>query len=99
MPTVSVVMISMNEEHAVAGVIADIRRAVPEGEVVLVDSSTDRTAEIAEGAGARVIKQVPPRGYGPAMEAALRAARNDVVVTLDCDGTYPAEVIPELVRL
>jgi glycosyltransferase involved in cell wall biosynthesis len=92
-------MISMNEEGAVGGVLADIRRAVPGAEIVLVDSSSDRTAEIAEAAGARVIKQVPPRGYGPAMSAALRAATHDVVVTMDCDGTYPAEVIPELVRL
>lgn len=97
--SVSVVMISRNEEAAVSKVIASIHAAVPEAEIVLVDSSTDRTAEVAEAAGARVIVQLPPRGYGPAMGAALRAARNDVVVTLDCDGTYPAEVIPELVRL
>jgi glycosyltransferase involved in cell wall biosynthesis len=99
MPSISVVMISKNEEGAVGGVIADIRRAVPAAEIVLVDSSTDRTAEIAAAAGARVIKQVPPRGYGPAMEAALRAATHDVVVTMDCDGTYPAEVIPALAGL
>jgi glycosyltransferase involved in cell wall biosynthesis len=97
--SVSVVMISKNEEGAVGAVIADIRRAVPAAEVVLVDSSSDRTAEIAQAAGARVIRQVPPRGYGPAMETALRAATGDVVVTMDCDGTYPAEVIPQLVQL
>jgi glycosyltransferase involved in cell wall biosynthesis len=97
--SVSVVMISRNEEAAVGPVISAIRAAVPRAEVVLVDSSTDRTAEVAEAVGARVIRQLPPRGYGPAMAAALRAAQNDVVVTLDCDGTYPAEAIPELVEL
>jgi glycosyltransferase involved in cell wall biosynthesis len=97
--SISVVMISRNEEAAVAAVLESIRAAVPEAEVVLVDSSTDRTADVAEAAGARVIRQLPPRGYGPAMGAALRAAQNDVVVTLDCDGTYPAEVIPDLVEL
>jgi glycosyltransferase involved in cell wall biosynthesis len=99
MLTISVVMISRNEAGAVGGVIADIRRAAPTAEIVLVDSSTDGTAEIAEAAGARVIRQLPPRGYGPAMDAALRAARGDVIVTMDCDGTYPAETIPRLVEL
>ena len=54
-------------------VIGDIRRVVPEAEILVVDSSTDRTAEIAEELGARVIKQFPPRGYGPAMDTALRS--------------------------
>jgi glycosyltransferase involved in cell wall biosynthesis len=95
----SVVMISRNEEAAVGPVIAEIRGVVPEAEIVLVDSSTDRTAAIAEAAGARVIVQLPPRGYGPAMEKALRAATRDVVVTMDCDGTYPADQIPRLCEL
>jgi glycosyltransferase involved in cell wall biosynthesis len=99
MLSISVAMISRNEEAAVGSVIADIRRVVPDAEIVLCDSSTDRTAELAEAAGARVIRQLPPRGYGPAMEAALRSAGGDVVVTMDCDGTYPAEVIPRLARL
>jgi glycosyltransferase involved in cell wall biosynthesis len=74
---------------------------MPEATVVMVDSSTDRTAHRAESCGAHVIRQLPPLGYGPAMMAALRAAslQSDVVVTLDCDGTYPADLIPELTRL
>jgi glycosyltransferase involved in cell wall biosynthesis len=95
-PEVSVVMITMNEEAAVGLVIEQIRQVVPEAEILIVDSSKDRTAEIAESLGARVIKQFPPRGYGRAMELALRSAAGKVVVTLDCDNTYPAEIIPEL---
>jgi len=97
-PEVSVAMITMNEEGAVALVIEQIRKSVPLAEILIVDSSKDRTAEIAESLGARVIKQFPPRGYGRAMELALRSAAGKVVVTLDCDNTYPAEIIPELVR-
>ncbi|HEY1765175.1 MAG TPA: glycosyltransferase family 2 protein [Opitutaceae bacterium] len=91
-------MITMNEEEAVARVIDDIRSVVPEAEIVMVDSSKDRTAEIAQGKGAVVIKQFPPRGYGPAMDLVLRSARGRVVVTLDCDGSYPTEMIPTLAR-
>ena len=95
----TVAMITRNEEKAIAKVVTDIRRAVPDAEVLVVDSSSDRTAEIAESLGARVIKQFPPRGYGPAMDTALRSANGRVVVTLDCDDTYPADRIPELARL
>jgi glycosyltransferase involved in cell wall biosynthesis len=94
----TVSMITMNEEGAVAKVIGDIRRVAPDAEILLVDSSKDRTAEIAEELGCRVIKQFPPQGYGPAMDRAVREASGDVVVTLDCDDTYPVEMIPALVQ-
>ncbi len=91
-------MITMNEEKAVASVIADIRAALEdrEHEIVIVDSSRDRTAEIAEQLGARVVRQFPPQGYGNAMARVLRECRGEVAVTLDCDGTYPAGEIPRM---
>src|SRR5687767_395356 len=92
-------MITMNEEKAVAKVVADIRRVVPDAEILLVDSSRDRTPDIASSLGCRVIRQFPPQGYGPAMNRAVREASGDVVVTLDCDDTYPVEAIPKLVDL
>ena len=95
----TVSMITLNEERAVAKVVADIRRVVPEAEIFLVDSSRDRTAEIARELGCRVFKQFPPKGYGPAMDRAVRDAQGDIVITLDCDDTYPVEVIPKLVAL
>jgi len=98
---ISVAMISMNEEKAVARVIGDIRAALGplDYEIVIVDSSRDQTAEIAEKLGARVIRQVPPQGYGRAMGRALKESRGDVVVTLDCDGTYPAGEIPRIAAM
>ena len=97
--SVTVGMISMNEEKAVGAVIDDIRKNAPGAEILLVDSSKDRTAEIAEARGARVVRQLPPRGYGPAMHRLLYEATTDVIVTMDCDGTYPAARIAELVEL
>jgi glycosyltransferase involved in cell wall biosynthesis len=98
---ISVAMITMNEEKAVARVINDIRAALEsrEHEIVIVDSSRDSTAEIAEQLGARVIRQFPPRGYGHAMARVLRECLGEVMVTLDCDGTYPANEIPRLAGL
>jgi glycosyltransferase involved in cell wall biosynthesis len=95
---ISVAMITMNEEQAVAPVIQDIRAALGERkhEIVIVDSSKDRTPEIAGELGARVIRQFPPQGYGRAMARVLKESRGEVVVTLDCDGTYPATEIPRI---
>lgn len=95
----TVSMITMNEEGAIAKVVKDIRSVAPDAEILIVDSSKDRTAEIAQELGCRVLKQFPPQGYGPAMDRAVREASGDVVITLDCDDTYPVEVIPRLVQL
>ena len=97
-PTLSVVTITLNEEEAIGKVIRDVQAAVgTECEILVVDSSTDRTAEIAAGLGARVIHQ-EPRGYGAAMKAALLAGSGDVVISTDCDDTYPMEMIPEFLK-
>jgi glycosyltransferase involved in cell wall biosynthesis len=97
-----VLMLTMNEEAAVARQIEEIRKqAGPEIPIVIVDSSSDQTPEIAAGLGATVIRQFPPRGYGRAMLAGqLEAAKlAGVIVTMDCDTTYPAERIPEFIAL
>ncbi len=96
---VTVAMIARNEEGSIGLVINGIKSVVPDAEVLVVDSSSDRTAEIAESLGARVIRQYPPKGYGPAMDCALRSSSGEVVVTMDCDGTYPAESIPLLASM
>jgi glycosyltransferase involved in cell wall biosynthesis len=95
---ISVAMITMNEEKAVARVIEDISDALRgrDYEIVIVDSSRDATPNIAAGQGARVIRQFPPKGYGRAMGRVLQECCGDVVITLDCDGTYPASEIPRL---
>ncbi|MBI3070973.1 MAG: glycosyltransferase family 2 protein [Deltaproteobacteria bacterium] len=93
---ITVSMITMNEEAAVGLVIDKIKRVVPDAEILIVDSSSDRTPDIAAQRGARVFRQFPPRGYGPAMELALRSAGGDVIVTMDCDDTYPTDQIPVL---
>jgi glycosyltransferase involved in cell wall biosynthesis len=95
----TVSMITLNEERAVGKVVEDIRRVAHGAEIFLVDSSSDRTAEIARQLGCRVFKQFPPKGYGPAMDRAVRDAQGDVVITLDCDDTYPVDAIPRLMKL
>jgi glycosyltransferase involved in cell wall biosynthesis len=101
MPSITVAMITLNEEQAVGKVIAEIREATVglDAEILVVDSSKDRTPEIAADAGARVVRQFPPQGYGRAMGRALSEGRGEVVITLDCDDTYPTDRIPQLAEM
>lgn len=92
-------MITKNEEKAVGKVVNEIKALLPDAEILIVDSSNDKTAKIAAEAGAKVIKQYPPQGYGVAMDLALRSAKGDVVVTLDCDDTYPVDQILVLANM
>ncbi|EMA49593.1 dolichyl-phosphate hexose transferase [Halococcus thailandensis] len=92
---VSVVMGTYNEEAAIESVLDSIDEATDgAAETVCVDGSSDCTAEIAREHGARVIEQ-EPQGYGVAVARALRAADRPVIVTTDCDGTYPMDALPE----
>ena len=96
---ISVVMITMDEERAVGKVVADIQATLPGAEILIVDSSRDATPEIAASLGVRVIRQFPPRGYGRAMDLALRSFSRPVGVTMDCDDTYPVSHIEPMARL
>jgi glycosyltransferase involved in cell wall biosynthesis len=96
---VAIVMITMNEEGSIGRVVRNMRRDVPGAAITIVDSSTDRTPQIATEEAVEVVRQFPPRGYGPAMARALNHPTRPIVVTLDCDDTYPTESIPELVEM
>ncbi|MDO8518315.1 MAG: glycosyltransferase family 2 protein [bacterium] len=94
MESISIVIPCYNEEKS----IADVVRAVPKGvlEIVVVDNnSTDRTAEIAREAGARVVTEAK-QGYGPALACGFRNARGDIIATLDGDSQYPAYKVVEI---
>lgn len=78
---------ALNEEGSIAHVVTAVPRDVV-GEVIVVNNgSTDRTAEVAALAGARVVCE-PARGYGAACKAGLDAATDaDILVYLDGDAS------------
>jgi glycosyltransferase involved in cell wall biosynthesis len=82
---VSVVIPTLNEEAAIAGVVGEVPRELVQEIIVVDNGSTDRTAARASAAGARVVHE-PVRGYGAAcLAGALAAAHADVIVFLDGD--------------
>jgi len=99
MSKVSVIIPALNEEEPIAGVIGECFATGVPNEVIVVDNgSTDRTAERAREAGARVI--TAPRGYGRACAAGVRAVSPecDIIVFLDGDGSDVPGLIPQLIE-
>jgi len=100
-----VVIPALDEEETVSDVIRRIPRDTPsvgEVEVIVVDDgSTDRTAEVAREAGAKVVSHPRNRGLGTAfmtgIDAALMAGA-DVIVNMDADGQFNPEDIPTLIE-
>lgn len=90
-PDVAVVVPALNEEARVAGVVSELRRHF-ETVVVVDDGSSDRTAELARLAGARVVTHPSNLGQGAALQTGFAYALTDpgtrFVVTFDSDGQH-----------
>jgi glycosyltransferase involved in cell wall biosynthesis len=98
----SVVIPCLNEAENIELCVRRSREVLAEhaidGEVVVVDNdSSDGSGEIAERAGATVIRE-RRRGYGSAYLAGLEAARGEYIVMLDADLTYDFEEIPKFLE-
>ena len=98
MNNVSVIIPALNEEEPIAGVVRECLATGLPGEVIVVDNgSTDRTADRAREAGARVV--TAPRGYGRACAVGVRVLSPtcEIVVFLDGDGSDVPAFMNQLV--
>lgn len=99
-PEVSVVIPALNEEKTIGACIERIKTGCESAgisyEIIIADSSTDKTPVIASEMGARVIHP-DKRGYGNAYLAGLKYAKGEIVVIGDADNTYDFRIIPELI--
>jgi len=97
---ISVVIPALNEAESIAAVVRGCLATNLPREVIVVDNgSTDRTADNARAAGARIISETKA-GYGRACTAGIRALSPEceIVVFLDGDGSDCPEMMAELVR-
>jgi glycosyltransferase involved in cell wall biosynthesis len=100
-PELSIVIPALNEGLTIADFVDWCRRGLSDagvrGEILIVDSSDDATAEIALAGGARVLK-TPRRGLGRAYIDALPFIRGRYVVMGDADCTYDFRQLGAFVR-
>jgi cellulose synthase/poly-beta-1,6-N-acetylglucosamine synthase-like glycosyltransferase len=101
LPSVAVIVTAYNEEGSIERRLANLRELDYPPEllelVVTSDASTDRTEELAEAAGARVIRN-PRGGKVAAQDAAVRATESDVVAFTDANSTWDPQALRKLVR-
>jgi glycosyltransferase involved in cell wall biosynthesis len=90
-PEISIVVPALDEELTIGDFVEwckeGLEKAGVVGEVLIVDSSADRTAEIAVSKGARVLR-TPKRGLGQAYLDAMHFIRGRFVIMGDADCTY-----------
>jgi len=90
-PVVSIVVPALNEEITIGEFIdwcwEGLKRAGVSGEIIIVDSSTDQTPQIALAKGAHVLR-IPKRGLGQAYIDAIPFIRGEFIIMGDCDLTY-----------
>ena len=104
LPKVCIIIPTINEAETIGRVIDEIpsqamEEAGYEVEVMVIDGgSTDRTRQIAEERGARVVVE-PRQGKGRAMRTALDIPRADFIFMLDGDYTYPPGYIAQMLEL
>ena len=95
---VTVVVPTYNEEQNVPQVIQGIRGAkIPSLEILVIDDGTDKTAEIATGLGARVLKG-QGKGLGQAILDGIDAAIGEIVVVMDADLSHSPDALTSLLR-
>jgi glycosyltransferase involved in cell wall biosynthesis len=90
-PRIAVIVPCYNEETTIGKVVADFRAVLPHATVYVIDNnSTDRTREIALGAGATVLTE-KRQGKGEVLKGVCERVEADYFILVDGDDTYPAE--------
>ena len=101
MPSTQVIIAALNEEEGIGPTIAELKATLDAPRVLVVDGrSTDRTVEIDKSMGADIVLQ-DGLGKGDAIEKAIKHVdlTVDYAVITNADYTYPAEHVPEMIRI
>jgi glycosyltransferase involved in cell wall biosynthesis len=97
--SLSIIIPAKNEAKAIGDVVASAIDAYPEAEIVVVDDgSDDTTGDIAEQAGAIVVRHPESLGNGAAVKSGARAAQGELLAFMDGDGQHSAHEIDRLIK-
>lgn len=96
---VSIIIPAFNEAESIPKIIERILETNKDYEIIVVDDgSEDATAEMAEQAGAQVIRNPYNIGNGASVKTGCLAATGDIIVLMDADGQHPPEEVPKLIE-
>lgn len=97
--TTTAIIPALNEEISIGSIVIKTKKYV-DRIIVIDDGSTDNTAEIAQSAGAEVIKHPRNMGKGEALKTGFRIAKENgtkIIVTIDADGQHNPDEIPKMI--
>lgn len=98
MDRIAVLVPCYNEEKTIVKVIEDARAALPDAVIyVYNNNSKDRTAELAEQAGA-VVRNEYMQGKGNVIRRMFREIEAECYIMVDGDDTYPMDSAPEMAK-
>lgn len=98
MDKIAILIPCYNEELTIGKVVSDFRTVLPEATIYVYDNnSKDRTAAIAQAAGA-IVRQERRQGKGAVMRSMFRDIDAQCYLMIDGDDTYPPECAREMVR-
>lgn len=101
--SVSIIIPAYNEENGVGKQISDLQEVMERSgwdyEIIVVnDGSTDGTLQEIEKHDVTVISFPQNRGYGASLKAGIARSKVENILITDADGTYPTEIIPDLLE-
>lgn len=98
-PKFSIVIPAYNEEETILSVIQGIRRIEQVQEIIVVDDgSTDRTCELLQEIGVKLIRHPYNKGYGAALKSGIKASTSEIILVMDADGQHRSEEILRVVE-
>ena len=106
-PKCSIVVPCFNEEASIENTVLQLLEIIGTDsayEIIVVDDgSTDRSPEfistlVSESPIIKAVRHERTGGYGAALKSGIRKARASLIAITDADGTYPNQVIPDLIE-
>jgi len=101
-PEISIILPCRNEQEALPFCLAQIKKTIKENnlsaEIIVSDSSTDKSPEIARSDPAVILLKHDEEGYGAAYLEAFKIAGGKYIFMADADGTYEFSEIPRFIK-
>jgi len=95
---ISIVIPAYNEEKSITTVINELKERYKDYEIIVIDDgSSDKTFELANKTGIRVLRHFSNKGYGAALKTGIRNASSDIVLFFDADAQHNYDDVSKII--